>query len=374
VNSSTKKSGLARAAALGLTAALIAGASLFGATAAQAAPADRYSITGSVEASGGAPLAGVDVSISFLDVGDITGSKYATKSLGDGSYSFASDQTFPDGDYTINFSRDGYGTATVDVTVAGANVTAPTASMLPVLPAGTVTITGTPVVGDVLTAVPAGWPAGTTFTYDWGYSTGQSGNPLNVTTSTYTVGDAVVGAWISVGVTGTLAGYSPTTVSTSLVTVASAPKKPTAAGPTDLAAYLAANSSTPVAQTSAGLPAGPLDPGANHTANLAWGAADSYVDVYIYSTPTLVGTFPVVNGVAQITLSKTVLATLAAGTHTLVVTGQTSGAVQSVTVALSAALASTGAGNSAPAITVASLLLLLGAALLIARRRVGHKI
>lgn len=367
---STKTSRLGRALALGLTAALIGGASLLGATSAQAIDA-RYTISGDAgavtAADGATPLAGVEVSVSFTEPGE-SGSTYATHSNDDGSFAFESDQTFPVGDYDVKFVLAGHDDKVVPVSVVDADVIMAPVTLVatpPALPAGTVSISGTPVVGNVLTAETAGWPVGTTFSYDWGYSRGQSGNPTGVTTRTYTVTSDLIGTWVLVNVTGTLAGYTPTTVSTFLETATSAPKKPTGAAPADT------TGSTPAAQTSAGLPAGPLDPGVDHTANVNWAGADSYVDVYVFSTPTLVGTFPVVNGVAQITLSKAVLAKLSTGTHTLVITGQTSGAVQSVTLALG--LAATGAENPAVPVTVASLLLLLGAGLLIGRRRLAQK-
>ncbi|WP_349897408.1 carboxypeptidase-like regulatory domain-containing protein [Parafrigoribacterium soli] len=367
MRSSITTSRFARAAALGLAAALVAGASLFSATTAQAVDA-RYSITGAVNAANGTPLADVAVSITFLDTTDTTNSRYETTSDATGAYAFAADQTFPDGDYTINFTLAGYGDTSVPVTVAGADVVAQTAVMSPNLAAGTVAITGTPLVGNALTATTAGWPAGTTFTYEWFYNCGECGGSIDgQTASSYTVTDNYIGDRIGVIVTGTKAGFADAKVTTLTDATVSAPQKPTAAGTTDLAGYLAAHGSTPAAQTSAGLPAGPLDPAANYTAKVNWSAADSYVDVYIYSTPTLVGTFPVVNGVAQVTLSKAVLATLSTGTHTLVLTGQSSGTVQSFVVALG--LAATGAESPAVPLTVASLLLLLGAGLLITRRR-----
>ncbi|HZK58430.1 MAG TPA: hypothetical protein VFC59_00985, partial [Cryobacterium sp.] len=103
-------------------------------------------------------------------------------------------------------------------------------------------------------------------------------------------------------------------------------------------------------------------------AKVAWSAADSFVDVYLYSTPTLVGTFPVVNDAAKITLSAAVLDKLAAGSHTLVVIGQSSGSVKSVALVLAASLAATGFDAAAP-LGAATLLLLLGAALVLVVRR-----
>ncbi len=379
MRSSTTKSRFARAAALGVAVALVAGTSLLSATAAQAlVTTTRHSITGVVttpNGSGTTPLAGVAVSVTFMDVTDTTASRYSAMTQADGSYAFAANQTYPDGGtYTVRFSLAGYQDTSATVNIVNTDVVA-NASMTPTPPtltAGTVSISGTPLVGNVLTAETAGWPTGTALSYQWFYNCGQCGGPIdNQTAATYTVTNTYFGDKVGVIVTGSKAGFSDAHVTVLTDATVSAAQKPTAAGPTDLAGYLAAHGSTPAAQTSAGLPAGPLDPAVSHTASVKWAAADSFVDVYIYSTPTLVGTFPVVNGVAQVTLSKAVLSSLSTGTHTLVLTGQSSGAVQSVSVALG--LAATGAADPTVPVTVASLLLLLGAGLLIIRRRLARK-
>ena len=64
----------------------------------------------------------------------------------------------------------------------------------------------------------------------------------------------------------------------------------------------------------------------NFVASMPWSgsSADQWVDVWAYSTPTYIGTFPVINGVLKITGAD--LSALAAGDHHLVLVGQTSGA------------------------------------------------
>ncbi len=238
---------------------------------------------------------------------------------------------------------------------------------------GTVTFSGTPALGHTLTAVPAGWPADTTFSYVWSFGQGQSGSGIDNTASSYTLTEAQVGSYVTVTVIGSKAGFGDAraSVTSALVT---APKKAAVSAPVGdsagLPAFLAANGSTPVDQVSTGLPAGPIDPGKAHTAEVDWFGGDSYVDVYAYSSPVFVGTFPVVNGVVQITLSTAVLGQLAAGNHTLVVIGQSSGSVQSVSLALG--LTATGADFTVP-VTVASSLLLVGAGLMFARRRLAAR-
>lgn len=363
-----KKSRPNRALAIALSAAMMSVFALVGAAPAAAEDA-RYAVTGVVNTSDGAsgftPLEGAQASISFTDPGS-SGSYYATETLADGSFSFAPDQTLLPGDYTLDLALEGYADQTVSFTVVDAAVDLGTVTMI--LPPE-VSITGTPVLGNVLTAAAEGWPADATLTYQWFWSGGQMGGPIDgATASTYTVDESVVGRWIGVIITGAMTGNSKVSASEILETLTTAPKKAPAAAPADLATYLQAKGSTPQPQTSTGLASGALDPATPHTANVSWTSPDSFVDVYVFSTPVFVGTFPVVNGVAQVTLSAVVLGQLAAGGHTLVVTGQTSGAVQSVALAIG--LPATGVDPTVP-LTIASLLVLLGAGFMVVRRRLS---
>jgi hypothetical protein len=78
----------------------------------------------------------------------------------------------------------------------------------PLSPAPTPTVSGTPQVDKVLTAVAGSWPAGTTLTFQWHYGTG----PISGATGpTYTPKPSDVGLWVRVSVTGTKAGFHPTT-------------------------------------------------------------------------------------------------------------------------------------------------------------------
>ena len=71
---------------------------------------------------------------------------------------------------------------------------------------------------------------------------------------------------------------------------------------------------------------GAILPTTNFVASMPWSGSsdDQWVDVWAYSTPTYIGTFPVINGVLKITGAD--LSALAAGDHHLVLVGQTSGA------------------------------------------------
>ena len=114
------------------------------------------------------------------------------------------------------------GTASAPGYVTTSVTSAPTAAVPAVaLTPGTVTIAGTPAVGSTLTANPGTWsPAGATFTYVWL----RGGAPISgATSSTYVVGLADVGAAISVTVTGSLAGFTPTSATSAPTAVVPQP-------------------------------------------------------------------------------------------------------------------------------------------------------
>jgi hypothetical protein len=107
-------------------------------------------------------------------------------------------------------------THTLSVTVtgshAGYNPTAQTSANTvavpkPTVTKGTVSITGTPVVGGTLTAHQASWgPSGVSLAYEWR----RSGSPLaGATSATYQPVAADVGHTLTVAVTGTMSGYNP---------------------------------------------------------------------------------------------------------------------------------------------------------------------
>lgn len=258
----------------------------------------------------------------------------------------------------------------------------------PPLEVGTAAIEGAATVGNTLTGTTTGWPKGTALSFTWGYSSGQSGGEIldaagnEFTERTYTVTDDLVGSTIVFVVHGSLKGYEPTftnaftelviapkTVVTTVAAAAAAPVADSA----DLAAYLADKNVTVATAASIGLPATSLDQTKAYTARVDGFTNDSFVDAYLYSTPLLVGSFPVVNGIADINLTASQLAQIGSGAHTLVVTGQSSGAVQATAFSVGTAttaptLAETGVAAAAP-LGTAALLLLLGATVLLARRR-----
>lgn len=331
------------------------------------APA-TYSISGVVTAKDANPAFAPTVVLS----GIAGSSPWQTEPDAEGNFTF--ERLDPSADLSLTVSAEGYGTKVIAAPITDADVTV-SVELLANLTAGTVTITGTHAVGSTLTAVTAGWPAGTTFSYAWGavgpYAQ-NSGDIEGANASTLPVTADIVNKRIWVQAIGHLDGFAD---GYSEPAFTDAPQLPIAAPPvansSELAAFLEANGSTPASQTSVGLPAGALDPTKSYTAKVPFAGSDDFVDVFLYSSPISVGTFPVVNGVAQVTLSAKVLGQLAAGSHTLVVVGQFTGTVSSVAISVSAVLAETGSNAVAP-ITASALLLLLGGALVAVRRRRAH--
>lgn len=374
-------------ALLGVT--LLSGAILASAAPAGAEVVEEYVVSGTVvtldENGESVPAEGVFVDLyeAPYEDGDPTFDEGET--WNDGTYLF---EAIPNGDYEIDFyfpDDDSFELQTWEFTVDGADVQLEEivlereqeAPPLPELAEGEITVTGDPIVGEVLKITTTGWPDGVTLHYQWGFSTGQSGGPIEGATSpTLTVTKDQIGYMLSAFVTAEKAGFAPTTISLFSDEVVTAPKKPAAPAPVtdsgDLADFLAAKGSTPDRQESVGLPAGSLSPVKDYQAELVWQSPDSYVDVYLYSEPVFVGSFPVVGGVVQIELSADVLSALGGGGHTLVVLGQSSGAVSSVEISLAATLASTGADPVLP-FAASGVFLVLGAVSLIAARRMRSK-
>lgn len=262
--------------------------------------------------------------------------------------------------------------------VGGSLLAAAPATAVPVELDGTVTLSGTPEAGSTVTAVTSGWPDGTTFEYVWTFSGGNFGGPISditgvdETASTYVVDEEVLSMWIGVFVTASLSGFDDVYASAYFDDIAYTAELPTGPAPAAdsavLAAFLDDEGVTPLGQEDAGLPAGPLDSTTPATATVWVGAGNSFVDVYAYSTPTVLGTFPVVAGAVEVPLTAETLAALGGGAHTLVLIGQTNGFVAAVSFEV-AALAATGSDVGLLPIAAGAGALLLGAALVLIRRR-----
>ncbi len=240
----------------------------------------------------------------------------------------------------------------------------------------TVTISGTPKVGQTLTVTTSGWHPDAVLSYQWSFNGGNYGGPIDGETGTsYTVTSDLIGLWVGVSVIGQVDGFEDGWESAGLADVVFTDQAAPAAAPvadsSGLAAYLAgrgpdATSHTPA---DAGLPSGELDPTKGYTATILVGAGDSYVDVFAYSAPVRIGTFAVVGGQVQVPLTASTLAALGAGTHTLVTLGQSSGKVNSVQFSIASTLAATGVSTDAVPFALAGVALVLGGVLLVVRRR-----
>ncbi|NQX12282.1 hypothetical protein HQQ80_11645 [Microbacteriaceae bacterium VKM Ac-2855] len=141
---------------------------------------------------------------------------------------------------SVTGTKPGYSSATktsatTAVVTNGAVITGPTP-----------TITGTPTVGQKLTAVPGSWtPAPVTLGYQWK----RNGTAISgATAATYTLVAADAGTAISVSVTGSKSGYTSATKTSATVTVAAALQTlmptPTITGTTKVASTLTANPGT----------------------------------------------------------------------------------------------------------------------------------
>lgn len=114
---------------------------------------------------------------------------------------------------TVSGTKDGY-TEVVQASATTALVVLGNFSSTPVP-----TISGTPRVGEILTAVTGDWDAGTSFAYQWSVDGVEIDG---ATLSEYAPTASRVGGIVTVTVTGTLAGYEPSTQT-------SAPSAPVAA-------------------------------------------------------------------------------------------------------------------------------------------------
>ena len=114
------------------------------------------------------------------------------------------------------------------------------------------TVTGTLAAGQVLTAVPGTWNPAATFTYQWR----RNGTPIGgATASTYTVTQADATNNLTVTVTGSAAGYTPTAKTSVALPV---PATPFASAPVPTLAGTVAVGSTLTATVGTWNPAGAL--------------------------------------------------------------------------------------------------------------------
>lgn len=242
----------------------------------------------------------------------------------------------------------------VDVTMTSAVVASSVVNtVLPV-------ITGTLTVGSTLTADNGTWtaPSGLTYTYDWGRTTGQSGDSLNDFTNSYTITADDIGFYISVNVKASTGTEQGTAIVTTELIV------PTAPFATD-AGLTAANKGTVTATqpntTTAVVSVPAAQPG-------------DTVYVYAYSTPVALG-FYTLDANGQITVS---LAALPAGTHRLLILNSAGAVIGWAEVTAGSVLAATGGTVSVPLVAGGGALVLFGLLSVLyaarARRKLGTEV
>jgi LPXTG-motif cell wall-anchored protein len=245
------------------------------------------------------------------------------------------------------------------------------------LDGGAIALAGTPALGETVTATitpfSASGPVDPDVEYQWGYGGVSGGGWIDGANSLSLVVPAeAVGSTLYLQATARADGFAPTRTSATLEGLVSAPKLPATAAPvadsSGLDAFLATHYATRTTPAPPGLPANGLSPEKAYTATIDWAGGDSFVDVFAYSSPRLVGTFAVVNGVVQVSLTPEMLGMIGSGQHTLVLVGQTSGTVAAVGFEIIPTLANTGADVSG-SLLGGTALLLLGSGLLLARRR-----
>lgn len=360
----------------------LAGALAFAAPAA-AVPATTYILNSTVVFTDEGEIVRPET-VADIQLKNLSTNAILTASASYTNYSFSG---LVDGNYKLTFTStnlDYPAEATVvNFTVAGADPVVPETVITPYpkLGGGAVTVTGSSVVGQTLTGSVAAFTGtnGATVTpdsvtYSWGYSRGYSGDEIpGATGATVVVPEAAIGSQIFHAAVAKKSGFRPTYVNGGAEGVVSTPQKAAAPAPvadsSQVDALLAQKFVEKIAPADAGLPVGGLSPETSYTAKIDWFAPDSFVDVYSYSSPRLVGTFAVVDGVVQVNLTPAILAMIGSGTHTLVYVGQTTGDIQAVAFEVRAVLASTGADLTTPLIAGGALLFVGGALLVIRRRR-----
>ncbi|MHA7286272.1 S8 family serine peptidase [Arthrobacter sp. MDT3-44] len=149
---------------------------------------------------------------------------------------------------TINVGVTGSKTGYTSITQSSARTAAVAAGTLS---ATKPTVTGTTKVGYTLTANTGTWTSGATFTYQWF----RTGVPISgATGKTYALTAADLGKNISVGVTGSKAGYTNATVysvrTAAVVAGTLTAPKPTVSGTTRITYTLTANTGTWTAGTT----------------------------------------------------------------------------------------------------------------------------
>jgi hypothetical protein len=215
-------------------------------------------------------------------------------------------------------------------------------------------ISGSLTVGSTLTLDPGSWTAPTdlTYTYSWGISRPDAGDPLPDEGTTHVITASDVGFSIGVSVTATTAAgeYAVARASTERIV----PPSPFA---TDAGLTSADKGSLAVTQPNK----------TTAVVTVPGGVAGTSVYVYAFSTPVGLG-FSTLDANGALTVN---LATLAAGEHRLLVLDSSGAVIGWVSVTVGSVLAATGGELSMPLVFGGGALVLFGllAVLYVARQR-----
>jgi hypothetical protein len=213
-----------RYAAVGTAVAIVAGSSAFGlglgattASAAEPEPAAATSAASTTSAASAASAAGTTpgapATPEVAPTDGTTAPVPADEPAGDtapaGTDTPADDAATPDDAVPADDAPADDAAPTGETSAEGG----PDVTTDAVTPAGTVAVTGTTTIFHTLSASADGWPADTTFTYQWVFTDRDGTTDVaGATTDTYVVDPQDVDGTVQVRVTGTAPGEDPTTV------------------------------------------------------------------------------------------------------------------------------------------------------------------
>ncbi|KAM9863989.1 hypothetical protein ACI1US_00148 [Leucobacter sp. BZR 635] len=369
-------------------------ASLTGPTnAAPAGRGDELSFTLTASNTGLVPLATSVVTVdvaSLLGSADLSEPLPAGLTLSDATLSWAIPATDPGATATVSFGAQVKNTAsggTIDasarVATLGGTCSECSASIAVredlLSPAPAPTIAGKTQVGETLTAHAEGWPADTSFAYEWAISE----TPVaGATGATFVLPESAVGKAVTVTVTGTKPGFLATPVTSAPTAKVQAKQTDPKPDPQTDSGETAPTQPTLADLTDAlkgkiTLPA-VAKPGERITVGIHSERAGEKLEAWLFSVPRHLATETVS---AQGSIGLTIPADVALGEHKLVIANSDGSVIGWAPITIEAAstggaspLAASGAPLPARGGAFGALLLLGGAVAFAARRRSHNRV